>query len=262
MPLGSHTRDRGAGSLSPRQGLAGVVLAIVGVLVVVQIAARFAHRLVPIEPLYRLAAALDRPVRHQVLGSATVARRSGVREGQRVLLLGLVDGGLIRAFSDLVGRSGRVEALALDPGALATARAFLSVAGLENAGVGPTDARRLPFEEGTFDAVCVVSGLGRAREPAVLIRETWRVLRPGGRFSASEVVSDPAYRLPTGAIAGIERAGFERFEQFGNALAYTVNFRKPLRADTGSASASLTGPSEAKAGATGDESVSDGATLG
>lgn len=248
MPLGLRTRDRGIGSSPTRRGLAGVALALVGVLVAVQIAARFAYRLAPVEFLYRLASALDRPVRHQLLGSETVARRSGAREGQRVLLLGLVDGGLIRAFSDLVGRSGRLEALALDARSLSEARAYLSVSRLENAGVGPTDGRRLPFEDETFDAVCLISGLGRVREPARLLREIRRVLRPGGRFSASDVASDPAYRLPAGVAAGIERAGFERFERFGNALAYTTNFRKPLRSDAESGPLFARGPSGAGGG--------------
>lgn len=210
------------------RALGPAVLGVVGVIIFLQVAARVAHRWIPLGPIFRAAQALDQPIRRRLLDDRTIARRSGARSGQRVLLVGAVDGGLIDAFSRIVGREGRLEALALDADGLARARAFLSASRVENANVMPSASGVLPFEDRSFDAVCLVSALGRVAEPRRVYRELWRVLRPAGRLSTSEVASDPTYRLLSTAVSLGEGVGFEPFERFGNALAYTVNFRKPL----------------------------------
>ena len=66
------------------------------------------------------------------------------------------------------------------------------------------------------------------------LREAWRVLRPSGRLSASDAIADLTYRRRRTIERWSEAVGFERLEHFGNALAYTVNFRKPLHTQTAS----------------------------
>ncbi len=44
------------------------------------------------------------------------------------------------------------------------------------------DAKRLPFAEASFDAVFSNTILHHLPEPADLLREAWRVLKPGGAF--------------------------------------------------------------------------------
>ncbi|MFC4603180.1 class I SAM-dependent methyltransferase [Rhodococcus kronopolitis] len=45
------------------------------------------------------------------------------------------------------------------------------------------DARRLPFEDGTFDAVCCYAALYLVPEPLTVVDELIRVLAPGGRIA-------------------------------------------------------------------------------
>ncbi|NMN98009.1 class I SAM-dependent methyltransferase [Antrihabitans stalactiti] len=45
------------------------------------------------------------------------------------------------------------------------------------------DARRLPFDDGTFDAVCCFAALYLVPEPFTVVDELIRVVRPGGRVS-------------------------------------------------------------------------------
>jgi ubiquinone/menaquinone biosynthesis C-methylase UbiE len=90
----------------------------------------------------------------------------------------------------------------------------------------------VPFDDESFDAVCLLGGFTRPADPRGLFHEAWRVLRPSGRLSASEVIGDPAYRLRRTVERWGEAVGFESLEHFGNALAYTINFRKPLSMST------------------------------
>jgi SAM-dependent methyltransferase len=198
------------------------------VLFVFQVIIRLLYRVIPTRLLSRLALALDAPIRQQFLNPSVVARRIGLRPGMRVLHLGPGNGPLTEALTQTVGASGRVEAVALDGDSLQRARAYLASAGVENASIIPGNGHRLPFEDQSFDAACLVSSIGRVPDVRALLADVWRVLRPAARLSISEVISDPAYALRKTAEARVEQGGFERLEYFGDTIAYTINFRKPM----------------------------------
>jgi ubiquinone/menaquinone biosynthesis C-methylase UbiE len=65
------------------------------------------------------------------------------------------------------------------------------------------DARRLPFDDATFDAVCCFGALYLVPEPFTVAREMVRVLRPGGRIAILTSYSGqtPAIRHPLTAVA-------------------------------------------------------------
>lgn len=48
------------------------------------------------------------------------------------------------------------------------------------------DAMNLPFQTDTFDAVTISFGLRNVQDPAVALREMWRVTKPGGRLVVCE----------------------------------------------------------------------------
>ena len=54
---------------------------------------------------------------------------------------------------------------------------------LENGGL----AGRLPFEDGTFDLICCSLVLSYLKRPEALLRELYRVLKPGGGLVASSM---------------------------------------------------------------------------
>ncbi len=95
--------------------------------------------------------------------------------GRDVLDLGCRTGAVTRSF--LPGN--RVVGVDVDPSALAHA---------EQLGIEPVVAdveAPLPFETGSFDAVVAGELLEHLRDPAALVAEARRLLRPGGTFVGS-----------------------------------------------------------------------------
>jgi len=65
------------------------------------------------------------------------------------------------------------------------------------------EAERLPFADGTFDAVFTVGGINYFRDPAAALREMRRVARPGAVLVAADELPD-LYRLSLGHAIGFE----------------------------------------------------------
>ncbi|MBI1900223.1 MAG: bifunctional demethylmenaquinone methyltransferase/2-methoxy-6-polyprenyl-1,4-benzoquinol methylase UbiE [Planctomycetia bacterium] len=63
------------------------------------------------------------------------------------------------------------------------------------------DALHLPFDDGTFEIVCIGFGLRNVSDPAGALKEMLRVCRPGGRMAVLEFsqprgrLTGPAYRF-------------------------------------------------------------------
>lgn len=82
----------------------------------------------------------------------------------------------------VAGRVGRGIGIDLSRDMLIVARANLQSAGLANCQVRQADMYRLPWTAPSFDAVTLHRVLHFAEDPARVIAEAARVLRPGGRL--------------------------------------------------------------------------------
>lgn len=106
------------------------------------------------------------------------------------------------------------------------------------------DARRLPFDDGTFDAVCCYAALYLVPEPMTIVGEMIRVLAPGGRITVmtSYGREQPLLRAALGFAAGtlgvhmydratlpdaFAAAGLVEVEQQIRGVTQFVNARKP-----------------------------------
>jgi SAM-dependent methyltransferase len=169
---------------------------------------------------YRLAAILGYPEESiAALPPSTVASMAGtgnpfalgeIRPGERVVDCGSGAGTDALIAARLVGPSGQVIGVDMTPEMIAKARAGAAEAGLANVEFREGLLERLPVETGWADVVISNGVLNLVPDKAAAVAETFRVLRPGGRLQAADIVlerpvsgqSKQDVSLWTGCIAG------------------------------------------------------------
>jgi SAM-dependent methyltransferase len=77
---------------------------------------------------------------------------------------------------------------------LVLARSNLHAAGLDHLSVRQGNMYQLRFADGSFDTVTIDQVLYQAEQPAEVLREAARVLRPGGRLLLVEFLTGTARR--------------------------------------------------------------------
>jgi ubiquinone/menaquinone biosynthesis C-methylase UbiE len=110
---------------------------------------------------------------------------SGVRMGERVLQIGVGDASLVGAIAAKVGLSGHAAVAVTDERQAARARAGAAAAGaLVDV---QTTQTAFPFADEAFDVVVVhAAAVSLGDQPSVLLSESRRVLRRGGRIVVIE----------------------------------------------------------------------------
>ena len=86
------------------------------------------------------------------------------------------------------------------------------------------DARELPFEDRTFDAVYLVTALGEIPEPDRVLAAAARVLKPGGRLVVGEFFD--RHWIPFGRLHRLaDTQGLHLTARRGPSMAYLARFR-------------------------------------
>lgn len=179
-----------------------------------------------------LSGLLDNPVTDMLSGTDILVERAGVLQGMRVLDAGCGPGRLTIPLARRVGASGAVVALDVQEGMLARLRLRAAEQGLSNirtihAGLG-AGADVEVLRTANFDRVLLVTVLGEIPDREIAMRALYSALKPGGLLSVTELIIDPDYQSRRQVRALGQRVGFDLDRSYGNRLAFTQNFRRPV----------------------------------
>ncbi|MCO6486925.1 MAG: arsenite methyltransferase [Phaeodactylibacter sp.] len=160
------------------------------------------------------------------LGCGLPTEYARIGEGHTVLDLGSGAGNDVFVARSLAGESGRVIGLDMTEAMVAQARANNRKLGYENVEFVLGDIEDMPLEDNSIDVAISNCVMNLVPDKDKAYAEVYRVLRPGGHFSISDIVLQgelpPALQeaaaMYAGCVAGamqkadylaaIERAGF------------------------------------------------------
>lgn len=114
----------------------------------------------------------------------------------------------------------RLDAFDIQPEMLAELERRAAAAGVTNIVTCQGDARTLPYDDASFDAVFMVTVLGEIPDQDAALREVARVLKPGGRAVFGEIVIDPHVVTTSALRRRGELAGLDWRERHGSPLAF------------------------------------------
>ena len=112
--------------------------------------------------------------------SSALLDRVGLRRGDSAIDLGCGPRGVLELLSERVSPGGRVVGLDADAAHIAMASRFAADRGLNDVEVLCADARSTGLDAGSFDLVHARALLVNVPEPAEVLAEMVRLVRPGG----------------------------------------------------------------------------------
>jgi ubiquinone/menaquinone biosynthesis C-methylase UbiE len=173
-----------------------------------------------------LANVIDNPLRRKLHPPDRTAIRHGIEPGMVVLEVGPGSGTYTIAAAQRVGDSGRVITVDIEPKIIERVQERIREQGIKNIVARVADVYALPFEDGFFDMVYMITVIGEIPAPDKAMIEFHRVLAPAGALVFSEVLADPDYPRAKTLIRKANAAGFRLKKKVGSLFYYTLILEK------------------------------------
>jgi ubiquinone/menaquinone biosynthesis C-methylase UbiE len=173
-----------------------------------------------------LANLIDNPLRRRIQPPGEMPLRHGIEPGMTVLEVGPGNGRYTLETARRVGQAGKVITIDIEPKMIARVLRRAQTEAVSNLEAKVADVYQLPFEEGTFDAIYLITVISEIPEPERALREFYRVLTPSGTLAFSELVTDPDYPLARTLMRLASRTKFRLKKKLGNFFSYTLVFEK------------------------------------
>lgn len=168
---------------------------------------------------------LDVPGRGLIMSARTVAERLPVKPDAQVLEIGPGSGYYSVAVAKRIPNGG-LTLLDIQQEMLDKSASKLKAAGVSNFSTRQSDGKSLPFEDGTFDALFMVTVFGEIEQRESFLKEVVRVLKDDGVLSITEHHPDPDFESAQQVAQSLQQHGFVPLQQLGWRWAYTVNATK------------------------------------
>jgi ubiquinone/menaquinone biosynthesis C-methylase UbiE len=173
-----------------------------------------------------MANLIDNPIRRKIQPPVETARRHGIQPGMRVLEVGPGNGTYTLAAARQIGPEGRLVTVDIEPKMIARVAQRIAAEGIQNIEARVANVYDLPYEDGSFDLVYMITVINEIPDIPQALSEFHRVLKPSGELVFSELLMDPDYPLASTLIQKVQAANFRLKEQLGNFLYYTLIFVK------------------------------------
>lgn len=174
-----------------------------------------------------LANLIDNPLRRKIQPPGEMPIRHGILPGMTVLEVGPGNGRYTIETARRVGSQGNVITVDIEPKMIERVRQRAQVEGITNLEAKVADVYNLPFPDGMFDAIYMITVISEIPEPERALQEFYRVLSPSGTLACSELFTDPDYPLAQTLIRMASKANFQLHKKLGNFFSYTLVFEKP-----------------------------------
>ena len=169
---------------------------------------------------------LENPYMEAVASATTILDQLDLEAGMSVLDIGCGPGRLTIPAARRVGSTGTVVALDIQPAMLHKLEQRLKEHQISNVQTILGGIGQNLLQKETFDRAILVTVLGEIPNKPQALQEIYDALKPNGLLSVTEVIPDPHYQSQKRVRRLAEGVGFRLTQTYGNALAFTMHFRK------------------------------------